>query len=239
MTKPILIVEDDPDIAEGLRYNLESEHLKTRVALTGEQALDRDDPPSLVLLDLMLPGMSGSGLCRRLRREPATRRLPIIIVTAHASEEEVAAGLDLGADDYIRKPFSVRELVSRVRAVLRRACDDGASYYEDEQLAVNFGSMLVTCEGKGVKLTRKEFALLTALLGCSGRVATRQHLLDSVWGYNYYGDTRTLDVHIRRLRLRLGACGSRIETVIGVGYRLLGCDPCQVGGEDAITRGRI
>ncbi|MDQ5837432.1 MAG: response regulator, partial [Acidobacteriota bacterium] len=130
MTRPVLIVEDDPDIAEGLKYNLEREGLETRVALTGEQglqaALDQKNPPALVILDLMLPGMSGTDLCRRLRREPQTRRTPIIMLTARTSEADRVAGLDLGADDYISKPFSVRELMARVRAVLRRA-DESAS----------------------------------------------------------------------------------------------------------------
>src|SRR5919112_394117 len=125
MSKPVLIVEDDPDIAEGIRHNVEREGLEARVALTGEQgleaALDPKNPPALILLDLMLPGMSGTELCRRLRREPSTRKTPIIMLTAKASEADRVTGLDLGADDYISKPFSVRELMARVRAVLRRA----------------------------------------------------------------------------------------------------------------------
>ena len=158
MRRPILIVEDDPDLAEGLRYNLEREQFQTRVAPDGEQALgaalDARNPPALILLDLMLPGMGGIELCRRLRREPATRRTPIIMVTARTSEADVAAGLDIGADDYVTKPFSVRELVARVRAVLRRA-EAGASEYADEQLSVDFARMSVRCEGREVKLTRK------------------------------------------------------------------------------------
>ena len=225
--KTVLIVEDDPDIAEGLRYNLEREGLQARVALTGEQglaaALDQKSPPALVILDVMLPGMSGTELCRRLRREPATRRTPIIMLTARTSEADRVAGLDLGADDYITKPFSVRELLARVRAVLRRADERAAARYEDARLAVDFEDMRVACEGEPVKLTRKEFALLAALARGAGRVATRQQLLDNVWGYEYYGDTRTLDVHIRRLRQKLGACGDAIETVVGVGYRFVGC----------------
>src|SRR5919201_5653307 len=142
MVKPVLIVEDDPDIAEGLRYNLEREGLETRVAPTGEQglqaALDARNPPALVILDLMLPGMSGTELCRRLRREPATRRTPIIMLTALGSESERVAGLDLGADDYITKPFSVRELLARVKAVLRRADDTASAAYEDERLRIQF-----------------------------------------------------------------------------------------------------
>lgn len=227
MTKPVLIVEDDPDIAEGLRYNLEREGLETRVALTGEQglaaALDAKSPPALVILDLMLPGMSGTELCRRLRREPATRRTPIIMLTARTSEADRVAGLDLGADDYISKPFSVRELMARVRAVLRRADETATARYEDSRITIDFDDMRVTCDGEAVRLTRKEFGLLTALARAAGRVATRQQLLDNVWGYEYYGDTRTLDVHIRRLRQKLGGCGESIETVVGVGYRFVGC----------------
>ena len=227
MTRPVLIVEDDPDIAEGLRYNLEREGLETRVALTGEKglqaALDARNPPALVILDLMLPGMSGTELCRRLRREPSTRRTPIIMLTARTSEADRVAGLDLGADDYISKPFSVRELMARVRAVLRRADETATARYEDSRLSIDFDDMRVVCDGAHVRLTRKEFSLLTTLARAAGRVATRQHLLDNVWGYEYYGDTRTLDVHIRRLRQKLGPCGDSIETVVGVGYRFTGC----------------
>jgi DNA-binding response OmpR family regulator len=229
MSRPILIVEDDPDIAENLRYNLEREGLKTRVALTGEAglraALDAQGPPALVILDLMLPGMSGSDICRRLRREPATRRTPIIMLTARASEMDRVAGLDLGADDYIIKPFSVRELMARVRAVLRRTDEHSPPLYEDDLLRIDFANISVTCQGQSVKLTRKEFELLSALVRSAGRVSTRQRLLDDVWGQQYYGDQRTLDVHIRRLRQKLGACADSIETIIGVGYRFTGCSP--------------
>src|SRR5919107_6166929 len=156
MNRPVLIVEDDPDIAEGLRYNLEREGLRAVVAATGERglelALDRSDPPALILLDVMLPGMSGIELCRRIRREPSTRRTPIIMLTARGSEGERVAGLELGADDYVTKPFSVRELVARVRAVLRRADDASSSNYEDEKLQVYFEDMRVLCEGVEVRL---------------------------------------------------------------------------------------
>jgi DNA-binding response OmpR family regulator len=232
MNRPVLIVEDEPDIAEGIRYNLEREGLRAVVAATGEKgleiALDKNNPPALVLLDLMLPGMSGTELCRRLRREPQTRKTPIIMLTARDSEAERVAGLELGADDYVTKPFSVRELVARVRAVLRRADDTAATRYEDGRLQVLFDDMHVLCEGAEVRLTRKEFALLASLARRPGRVATRQHLLDDVWGQQYYGDTRTLDVHIRRLRSKLGTCGDSIETVVGVGYRFVGC-PARAG----------
>ena len=236
MTRPVLIVEDDPDIAEGLRYNLEREGLETRVALTGEKglqaALDARNPPALVILDLMLPGMSGTELCRRLRREPATRRTPIIMLTARTSEADRVAGLDLGADDYISKPFSVRELMARVRAVLRRADETATARYEDSRLSIDFADMRVVCDGAHVRLTRKEFSLLTTLARAAGRVATRQQLLDNVWGYEYYGDTRTLDVHIRRLRQKLGPCGDSIETVVGIGYRFTGCPDTKAAPSD-------
>src|SRR5438874_183985 len=227
MSKPVLIIEDDPDIAESVRYNLEAEGFAATIASTGEQgfalALDNQNPASVIILDLMLPGISGTELCRRLRRENQTRRTPIIMLTARTSEADRVAGLDLGADDYISKPFSVRELLARVRAVLRRADETATARYEDSRLSIDFDDMRVVCEGAHVRLTRKEFSLLATLARAAGRVATRQLLLDNVWGYEYYGDTRTLDVHIRRLRQKLGPCGDSIETVVGVGYRFTGC----------------
>jgi DNA-binding response OmpR family regulator len=225
MPKPALIIEDDPDIAESVRYNLESEGFLAIVASTGEQglrlALDTQNPPAVIVLDLMLPGMNGMDLCRRLRRENQTRRTPIIMLTAKTSEADRVAGLDLGADDYIAKPFSVRELMARVRAVLRRVEDEAAERYEDGRLTIDFADVRASCDGSNVKLTNKEFQLLSTLARKRGRVVTRQQLLDQVWGYSYYGDARTLDVHIRRLRQKLGLCGDCIETVVGVGYRFV------------------
>jgi DNA-binding response OmpR family regulator len=235
MAKPVLIIEDDPDIAEGLRYNLEREGLEAVVAPTGEQglaaALDARRAPALIILDLMLPGMSGTELCRRLRREPATRRTPIMMLTARTEEADRISGLDLGADDYITKPFSVREVMARVRALLRRSDEQSVPRYDDARLAIDFADMRVVCDGTSIKLTRKEFALLETLAKTGSRVATRQHILDNVWGYEYYGDTRTLDVHIRRLRQKLGVCGDCIETVVGVGYRFVGCKKAVTGDE--------
>jgi len=226
MPKLALIIEDDPDIAESVKYNLESAGFSAIVASTGEQglklALDTQNPPIVIVLDLMLPGMNGMDLCRRLRRENQTRRTPIIMLTAKTSEADRIAGLDLGADDYIAKPFSVREFLARVRAVLRRVEDESGERYEDGRLTMDFADVRVSCDGTNVKLTNKEFQLLSALAKKRGRVVTRQQLLDQVWGYSYYGDARTLDVHIRRLRQKLGACGDCIETVVGVGYRFLG-----------------
>lgn len=222
----ILIVEDEADIAESLRYNFEREGFKVRIAESGEQglrmSLDEERPPSLLLLDLMLPGMTGVELCRRLRREPLTKKIPIIMLTAKASEGEKVEGLETGADDYITKPFSVKEVIARVRAVLRRVDDESVQKYKDDRISIDFVDLRVFCDGEEVKLTRKEFSLLTHLAKNTGRVATRQNLLDNVWGYSYFGDTRTLDVHIRRLRQKLGECGECIETVVGVGYRFVG-----------------
>ncbi len=223
MLQQILIVEDDADIAESLRYNFEREGFRPVIAESGEKglrlALDEKYPPALILLDLMLPGMSGMELCRRLRREPLTEKTPIIMLTAKTAETDKISGLNTGADDYIVKPFSVKEVVARVRAVLRRVEKETVEQYEDENLSIDFADMRVACGGEEVRLTRKEFSLLAHLIKNSGRVATRQQLLDNVWGYSYFGDTRTLDVHIRRLRQKLGDCGGSIETVVGIGYR--------------------
>ena len=227
MQQSVLIVEDDADIAESLQYNFQREGFRPSIAESGEKglrlALDEKRTPSLIILDLMLPGMSGMELCRRLRREQLTEKTPIIMLTAKAAETDKNAGLDTGADDYIVKPFSVMEVIARARAVLRRADNDTDPLYDDGRLAVDFEDMRVRAGGSDIKLTRKEFSLLEYLIRNSGRVATRQQLLDGVWGYSYFGDTRTLDVHIRRLRQKLAECGSSIETVVGVGYRFVGC----------------
>jgi len=232
----ILIVEDDPDIAESIRYNLEREGaFSAQVALTGEEGLnialgkaqikrtgDLTNPaPDLIVLDLNLPGMSGFELCRRFRTEEQTRRTPIIMLTARTEEGDKVRGLDLGADDYITKPFSVRELVARVRAALRRSGyeEKTPKLYDDGALRIDYADFSVSCQGQSVKLTRKEFALLAILSRSKGRVVPREQLLDQVWGLEYYGEARTLDVHISGLRKKLGECGGCIETVIGIGYR--------------------
>lgn len=226
MQQTILIVEDDADIAESLHYNLRREGFRPVIAESGEKglrlALDEKQPPALVLLDLMLPGMTGMELCRRLRRETQTEKTPIIMITAKAAEGDKILGLESGADDYVVKPFSIKEVIARVRAVLRRSESEISPTYDDGMMHIDFADMRVTCTGENVKLTRKEFALLEHLIQNAGRVASRQQLLDNVWGYSYFGDTRTLDVHIRRLRQKLGDCGNCIETVVGVGYRFIG-----------------
>ena len=221
--RSIVIVEDDEDIGDSIRYNLEREGFRVRVATTGEAALNLilDRPPSLILLDLNLPHMSGFEMCRRLRAESTTSRVPILILTARTDESDKVLGLNLGADDYITKPFSMRELVARVNAVLRRAegKEVDRPIYDNGVLVIDPSTFSVRYEGREVRLTRKEFALLSELARNQGRVLTREVLLDRVWGLTYYGDSRTLDVHIRRLRQKLGD-SSLIETVTGIGYRL-------------------
>ena len=223
--RSIVIVEDDEDIADTIKYNLEREGFRARTAHTGEEALNLilDRPPNLILLDLNLPQMSGFELCRRLRAEATTARVPVLMLTARTDEADKVLGLNLGADDYLTKPFSMRELVARVRAVLRRA--EGTiseqHVYNNGILMIDPSTFSVRCSGKEVRLTRKEFALLSELARNQGRVMTREILLDRVWGMIYYGDSRTLDVHIRRLRQKLGD-PQMIETVTGIGYRL--CD---------------
>ncbi len=219
----ILIIEDDWDIAESLQYNFRREGFTVIIAESGEKglrfALDENNPPLLIILDLMLPGMGGLEICRRLRRDALTEKTPIIMLTAKSAETDKIAGFENGADDYIVKPFSVKEVVARVRAVLRRSTDFTLEIHQDDYLMIDVARMIVRCVDDEVKLTRKEFSLLVHLVKNAGRVATRQQLLDGIWGYNYYGDSRTLDVHIRRLRQKLGKCGNRIETVVGIGYR--------------------
>ncbi|MCU0238451.1 MAG: response regulator [Pyrinomonadaceae bacterium] len=223
MNQTILIIEDEPDIAESLRYNFEREKYKTTIAESGEKGLRiaLETIPSLIILDLMLPGMNGIELCRRLRREDETKKIPIIMLTAKATETDKIVGLETGADDYVVKPFSIKEVLARVRAVLRRVENDSQENYDDGKLKIDYDNFRVICCETEVKLTRKEFSLLETLVKNSGRVSTRQNLLDKVWGYSYYGDTRTLDVHIRRLRAKLGECENRIETVVGIGYRFV------------------
>jgi DNA-binding response OmpR family regulator len=220
--RSIIIVEDDEDIADSVRYNLEREGFRVRVAATGEEALALifDRPPSLVILDLNLPHMSGFDICRRLRKEAVTARVPILILTARADEADKVLGLNLGADDYITKPFGMRELVARVNAAIRRAevKVEDLPVYDDGVISIDPNRFSVRCRGREVRLTRKEFALLAELSRNPGRVMTREMLLDRVWGLAYYGDSRTLDVHIRRLRQKLGE-PALIETVTGVGYR--------------------
>jgi two-component system, OmpR family, alkaline phosphatase synthesis response regulator PhoP len=225
MTKRILIIEDDPDIVEALRYNLEKEKgFSVLAAHSGEEGLNTafEVKPQLIILDIGLPGFNGYELCRRLRREPETRDIPILMLTARVAESDKVLGLELGADDYVTKPFGIRELVARVRAVIRRqeAQAETVPVFDDGQLYVHFGDYVIRFRGREPKLTFKEFSLLKLLVQNQGRVLTRDKILDEVWGYHYYGESRTVDVHIRRIRQKLGeGADDYIDTVIGVGYR--------------------
>ena len=223
--KRILVIEDDPDIALSLRLKLERDGgFEVVTAHDGGAGLRLavERPPDLVLLDLNLPGMDGFEVCRQLRKTPATAATPVIMLTARIGESDRVAGLDMGADDYITKPFSPKEALARVRAVLRRF-EQGAAGPEalaDGSLRIDLGSRQVEVAGHALSLTRKEFDLLVELIRQRGRVLTRERLLETVWGYDYPGETRTVDVHVRRLRQKLGSpIDERVETVVGVGYR--------------------
>jgi two-component system phosphate regulon response regulator PhoB len=220
----ILLIEDEPDIAEVLQYNLEKEGFDVGTARRGDTGLDaiRRDSPDLILLDLMLPGIDGLELTRMLKRDPLTSRLPIVMLTARGEELDRIVGLELGADDYISKPFSPREVVLRVKAVLRRFQQEESAVERLEVggIELDISGHQLRVRGKEVPLTATEFRLLRLLLERSGRVQTRGQLLSDVWGYAEDIDSRTVDTHIRRLRRKLGAEAERIETVIGVGYRL-------------------
>jgi two-component system phosphate regulon response regulator PhoB len=220
----ILLIEDEPDIAEVLQYNLEKEGFDVETARRGDTGLEsvRRDSPDLILLDLMLPGIDGLELTRLLKRDPSTSKLPIVMLTARSEEVDRIVGLELGADDYISKPFSPREVVLRVKAVLRRFQHEETTVelLEIGGIQLDVSGHQLKARGKEVPLTATEFRLLRLLMERAGRVQTRGQLLSDVWGYAEDIDSRTVDTHIRRLRRKLGGEAERIETVIGVGYRL-------------------
>ena len=220
----ILIAEDDRDIAELIAHYLQKSGWDTHVAPSGDQALAyaRAHEVDLVILDVMLPGMTGLEVCRALRADPSKAAVPIIMVTARGDESDRVGGLDLGADDYIAKPFSPNELVARIRAVMRRA-----QRVKPQEPTVRFGPIVVdlpshtvSYDGREVKLTAKEFMLLHYLLEHRGRVLSRDLLLEDVWGYRYTGGTRTVDVHVRRLREKLPVLVDALTTVKQFGYKL-------------------
>jgi len=221
----ILIIEDDADIALSIKYAMEREGgFLVSVAADGEAGLAEAgrEMPDLVLLDLNLPGLDGTEVCRLLRKGETTSQMPIIMLTARVEERDKIAGLDLGADDYITKPFSVKEVMARVRAVLRRAArpPETSRTLVQGPLVVDEARRHVSVDGRDIKLTRKEFDLLAELMRRPGLVLTRDQLLARVWDYDHPGATRTVDVHIRQLRKKLGVeVGGYIETVVGVGYR--------------------
>jgi DNA-binding response OmpR family regulator len=219
------VVEDEPEIRALIVYHLSREGFRCRTAATGAAALAdiRRHPPDLVILDLMLPELDGLELCRRLRADPATAALPLIMLTARADEVDRVVGLELGADDYVTKPFSPKELVARVRALMRRAQGrPSGTVLKAGSVSLDRARHVVELAGTPVALTPREFDLLEALLQAGGRALSREFLLERVWGYGRASEveTRTVDVHVRRLRAKLGAEGRRILTVKGLGYRI-------------------
>ena len=226
----VLIVDDEHDLAELIDFNLRASGFSTAVAHTGESALQRarERRPDLVLLDLMLPDLPGVEVCRALRAAPATRDLLVVMLTAKDDESDRVRGFEVGADDYVTKPFSVRELVLRLRAILRRA---GAEH-DASAPALALGPMRLDAaahrffvDGREVPLTALEFRLLTHLLSRVGRVQTRELLLEEVWGLSSSLETRTIDTHVMRLRDKLGPARHLLETVRGVGYRIVAPGP--------------
>jgi DNA-binding response OmpR family regulator len=220
----VLLIEDDADIAEAISYQLEKAGLQVRVARTGEEGLEAARRGAdLVLLDLNLPGMDGLEVCRLIRRQSATARVPLLIVSARADEVDRVLGLEMGADDYIVKPFSLKELAARCRAALRRADTGGQppTGYRDEDFEIEFDAFIVRYRGAEVRLTHKEFELLRCLVERPGHVLTRDRLIERLSGYESDVDTRSIDAHVRRLRHKLGEARHHVETVVGVGYRFV------------------
>jgi two-component system, OmpR family, phosphate regulon response regulator PhoB len=226
LAERILIVDDEPDIAATVAFNLEREGFTPITAHDGASALAAlhgDPPPDLVILDLMLPDMSGTEICRRIRAEPTTARLPVVMLTARSEDIDRVVGFEVGADDYVVKPFSTRELVLRVRAILRRSepttSTDTASTLTIGPLRLDFDGHRLWVDGEEIVLTALEFRLLKTLVQRRGRVQTRETLLTQVWEMNGDLTTRTVDTHVRRLRKKLGSAAVYIETLRGVGYR--------------------
>lgn len=221
----ILVIEDENDIRQLLRFNLEREGFAVLEAADGLGGLHMatSELPDLVVLDLMLPGMDGCDVCRRLKAQPVTAAIPVLMLTARGEEVDRIVGLTLGADDYVVKPFSVRELVLRIRAILRRGnCPGMGTALCRGALLLDVEAHRVTLDGQEVALTATEFRLLEDLMRHAGAVRTREQLLNAVWGYSFEGYARTVDTHVRRLRAKLGEEAAALETVRGVGYRLRG-----------------
>jgi len=221
----VLIVEDEQDIAGLIKHTLErGGEIEAQTVDSGDAALKAvtDRLPDLMILDLNLPVMGGLEVCRVLRSRPQTAKLPIIMLTARTGESDRVTGLDVGADDYVTKPFSLRELAARVRAVLRRGKPDtAAAVYRGKYLVADFEAVSVSVQGEPIRLTRREFELLKYLVENRNRVLSRDRLLERVWGYDRLIETRSVDVHVGRLRGKLGPVGQQIETVVGLGYRFV------------------
>ncbi len=222
MRQTILVVDDEPDIVEIIQYNLEKSGFDVIVAADGPTALEkaRDETPDLIVLDLMLPGLEGTDVCRILKQDERTRSIPILMLTAKSEGIDRIIGLELGADDYVVKPFSPREIVLRIRNILRRrSAQETPGPVRAGPLVIDVEGHHVSVSGSTVSLTATEFKLLAVLFQRRGRVQTREELLDVVWGYDYMGYGRTVDAHIKRLREKLGEAAGMVETVRGVGYR--------------------
>jgi len=220
----VLLIEDDADIAEAISYQLQRAGLQVRVARTGEEGLEVGRRGvDLVLLDLNLPGMDGLAVCRLIRRQGATAHLPIIIVSARSDEVDRVLGLEMGADDYVVKPFSLKELAARCKVALRLTGSGAETQqgYCDEDLQIDFEGYTVRYQEREIRLTRKELELLRCLVERTGRVLTRERLLERIWGYSSDVDARSIDAHIRRLRHKLGPARRHVETVVGLGYRFV------------------
>lgn len=222
--KTILIIEDESDLAQLVAFNLEKEGYQTVVALDGPTGLDkaRTESPDLILLDLMLPGLQGTEICKMLKGSGRTTGIPIIMLTAKGDEIDKVIGFEVGADDYVVKPFSTRELVLRVKAVLRRAGAEEAAIklIKVGTISIDPERHIVAVENSEVVLTSTEFKLLQSLAERLGRVQSRDRLLKDIWGISHIGDTRTVDTHITRLRTKLGEAGDLIKTVRGFGYKM-------------------
>ncbi len=223
MSQQILIVEDEADIRELLRFNLEREGFSVLEAADGNEGLKlaRQHMPDLMLLDVMLPGFDGFEVCRRLGAQSETANIPVLMLTARGEEMDRVVGLSLGADDYVVKPFSVRELMLRIKAVLRRGTRSSESpVLERHGIRLRPEAHTAEAQGEEMPLTATEFRLLEDLLRHAGAVRTREQLLNKVWGYSFEGYARTVDTHVRRLRAKLGGAAAMLETVRGVGYRI-------------------
>jgi two-component system phosphate regulon response regulator PhoB len=225
MRDRILVVEDEKDVRDMIRIHLKAAGFDVLEAHNGAEglAIAKQDLPAVIILDLMMPEMSGVEVCRALRRNPTTSRIPILMLTAKSMENDKVAGFECGADDYVTKPFSPRELVLRVRAVARRRQDQGVAKpipVRSGKMQLDRGTMTASMGGKKLALTSTEFRLLELLVRRVGNIQSREVLLSEVWGYEASLDTRTVDTHVRRLRDKLGKTGKFIETVRGSGYRL-------------------
>ena len=222
MQKPmILCVDDEQNILDLLVFNLESSGYEATTATTAADALLNAGSASLVLLDLNLPDQSGYEVLKAMRADPATAATPVIVLTATDDESDTVRCFEMGADDYVTKPFSVRELMARVKAVLRRTAEvESTEIIRIGPLTIDSGKYEAYRNGEKITLTLKEYELLKRLAECPGKVLTRDFLLDRIWGYEFYGETRTVDVHIRHIRMKLGEDAGMIETVRGVGYKM-------------------